>query len=174
MAVSWCPTSRVNATLLDALIEEMHNGGCFCCLHDSFICRGSDILHSIYNSLHPLTKPPPHPVLDALIEEMHNGANFCCLHDSFICCGSDILHSIYNSLHPLTEPPTHPVSELTHIAQSAWYILPSKTEYLKVLLFHPLVCIPLAISCLSHVGCYILSLVSLSCRILWAILWGVL
>ncbi len=104
---------------------------------------------------------------DLFTKEMWDRAHFRRLQDSFMRRSSDFLKGIH--IHTLTLP----LPEITHIAQSAHYILPPAPELLDILLAHQSFCMPEALSCLSHAGWHILSCVSLLSRILWAIAWGV-
>jgi hypothetical protein len=95
---------------------------------------------------------------DLFMKEMQDGAHFRRLRDSFMHQSLDFLKGIHTS--------TLPLLGITHIAQSAHYILPPAPELLDVLLAHQLFCTPEALSCLSHAGRHILSRVSLLRRIL--------
>ena len=101
---------------------------------------------------------------------MRDGANFGLLHDSFMSHDSEFLKGIFNSLSP------HPKPLHKHVAQNIHYIAPLHPSTLEVLLLQPSSRTRDAISCLSSAGRYILSGATngLSCRLLRAILWGVL
>ncbi len=108
---------------------------------------------------------------DIFTKEMKDRDNFCRLRDSFMCWGSDSLKGLYTSTLPILDAMA---SDPFHIAQSVHYVPPSAPGTLEVLLSYALFRTPAALSCLSHTGRHILLHISLLCRFLWAIAWGVL
>jgi hypothetical protein len=145
----------------DARVKYCHNmtskGNCHIELKENvkhkWIKDGAIIVNHISGKCNP----------SDIFKEMRDGVNFRRLCDAFMCCASAFLKGLYVTTLPISNSTTsNPVT----IAQTAYYVLPTKMGTLDVLLSNPLFRTPAALSCLSNAGCHILLRVSVFSRTL--------